>query len=252
MIVVDDQLVLEILAGTTSTHANRVLGDHDVATTLSWYFRLSRAVNSARTQGSMSRRFADLNDERRGTIQAALLRLPTSIRLIDSRQLVPVMVAIADATRRQFINRRCNRNGAHSRCRHRCLDRKPIAHRRCRHRSRNRPTCDQVTESHARPNGNRSTHVLSACSCRRSRPPVRSGKESERQRCYFACGGSWHGEQLSTTAQSRGNHQRPRICLHLTPHVEVFIHRRSSTHNRQADNTHTYGNGVAWPRRRRP
>jgi hypothetical protein len=40
VIVVDDQLLLEILAGTLSATADQVLGDHDIATTLSWHFRL--------------------------------------------------------------------------------------------------------------------------------------------------------------------------------------------------------------------
>ncbi len=103
MIVVDDQLLLDVLAGTTSQAAERALGDHAIATTLSWYFRLARALNSDRTHGSLSRRFAAIGDERRADIQSSLSRLPEAIVLVDSRSLVPVMVAVCDTTRANLL-----------------------------------------------------------------------------------------------------------------------------------------------------
>jgi hypothetical protein len=60
-------------------------------------------VNSDRTHGSLSRRFAALGDHKRSEIQSSLSRLPVSIVLVDSRSLVPVMVAVSDATRANLL-----------------------------------------------------------------------------------------------------------------------------------------------------
>jgi hypothetical protein len=47
VLVVDDHILLDVLAGSASPEADELLGSNDVATTLSWYFRLGRAVHSS-------------------------------------------------------------------------------------------------------------------------------------------------------------------------------------------------------------
>ena len=75
MIVVDDRLLFEVLSGTeTAEFAEFASGG--IATTFSWYYRLSRALSTGRIDGSLTRQFASLSDERRTYLHRLLEDLP--------------------------------------------------------------------------------------------------------------------------------------------------------------------------------
>lgn len=103
MIVVDDHLLLDILAGVPSTEADEHLGNQSIATTLSWFYRLGRALDSSRSQGSLSRRFDKLDPDRRVMLRESMIRLPANIHLVETRSLVPVMIAISNTTRANLL-----------------------------------------------------------------------------------------------------------------------------------------------------
>ena len=103
MIVVDDHLLLDALAGTISTQLQVVLASNDVATTLSWYYRLARAIGSVRTDGSLTRCFTDLTESKRAEIRRVLGQLPLSIAIVEARTAVPVMVGVTGATRSKLL-----------------------------------------------------------------------------------------------------------------------------------------------------
>lgn len=95
MIVVDDALLLGALAGS----APRPALASDVATTGSWYWRLTRAVLDDRSTGSLSRDFDRLPAEDQQRVREGLLSLPNEIGLLSFRRLVPIMAAL-DSVRR--------------------------------------------------------------------------------------------------------------------------------------------------------
>ena len=75
MIIVDDRLLFVILTGTETTElALRAAGG--IATTFSWYYRLSRAISTGRVDGSLTREFAALTDDRRTYVHRLLEDLP--------------------------------------------------------------------------------------------------------------------------------------------------------------------------------
>src|SRR3546814_3626023 len=74
VIVVDDRLLFEIIAGDEPT-ALREAATDGAATTFSWYYRLSRAIADARMEGALSRRFAGLPDHRQALVRAQLADL---------------------------------------------------------------------------------------------------------------------------------------------------------------------------------
>ncbi len=102
MIVVDDRLLFEIISGTETTElARRAAGG--VASTFSWYYRLSRAISSGRVDGSLTREFAALSDDRRIYVHGLLEDLPDTIEMVQPRDLVPSMSAVATLTSVNFL-----------------------------------------------------------------------------------------------------------------------------------------------------
>src|SRR3546814_7747179 len=93
VIVVDDRLLFEIIAGDEPT-ALREAATDGAATTFSWYYRLSRAIADARMEGALSRRFAGLPDHRQALVRAQLADL-SDIEIVAPKELVPVMSALA-------------------------------------------------------------------------------------------------------------------------------------------------------------
>lgn len=102
MIVVDDRLLFEVLSGTeTAEFAEHAVGG--IATTFSWYYRLSRALSTGRVDGSLTREFAALSDDRRRYVHGLLEDLPNTIEMIHPRDLVPPMSAVAALTTVNFL-----------------------------------------------------------------------------------------------------------------------------------------------------
>lgn len=59
-VVIDDALLLDVLAGLTTDEILEALQESGVSTTGCWYYRLSRPVHGDEATGSRSRRDADL------------------------------------------------------------------------------------------------------------------------------------------------------------------------------------------------
>ncbi len=92
--VIDDAVLLDVLAGLSKNDILAALEDNDLFTTGCWYYRLSRAVHSDQVGGLLSRQLAGLDVERQVRVVAALDRLPDLVGLLSLRDLVPVMRAL--------------------------------------------------------------------------------------------------------------------------------------------------------------
>ena len=102
MIVVDDRLLFEVISGTEAAEfAAHASGG--IATTFSWFYRLSRAISTGRVDGSLTREFASLSDARRTYVHGLLEDLPDTIEMLHPRDLVPPMSAIAALTSVNFL-----------------------------------------------------------------------------------------------------------------------------------------------------
>jgi hypothetical protein len=99
VIVVDDTLLLSVLAGSAPRPVQEAGAASAVATTGAWYWRLTRAVLDQRSNGSLSQAFARLPDEDQQRVREGLRSLPAEIGLVSLRRLVPVMAAL-DGRRR--------------------------------------------------------------------------------------------------------------------------------------------------------
>ena len=103
MIVVDDVLLFDVLAGIESPEF-QLLAAEGIASTFSWYYRLARALSTGRVDGALSRRFAVLSDARRTHIRGLLDDLPDRIELVHQRFLVPPMSALASVMLVNLLN----------------------------------------------------------------------------------------------------------------------------------------------------
>lgn len=89
MIVVDDHFIAQRLAAGS-------LGDADeqVATTCSWWWRLSAALAGSRG-GALARRVAMLDPSQRRALFRTVASLPRRILVVDIRELIPAMAALS-------------------------------------------------------------------------------------------------------------------------------------------------------------
>lgn len=94
MIVVDDRLLFDVIAGTEPQELLDVAGD-GVATTFSWYYRLARAVATDRIEGALSRHYAGLPAERQAQARRVLDDLSDRVEIVSAKESVPVMSALA-------------------------------------------------------------------------------------------------------------------------------------------------------------
>ena len=94
MIIVDDQLLLSVLAGQESDSLLSARSN-GVATTLCWFYRLSRAIAAGSTTGALSRRFSALSAPHQAQVISLVDELPADIITLDSRTVVPVMSALS-------------------------------------------------------------------------------------------------------------------------------------------------------------
>lgn len=91
--VIDDRLLLDVLAGDVPREIGAELQSGGVYTTSCWYYRLGRAVFGA-GEGSLSRRLEVLSVGPRRTVTDALTELPNLIGILGPRVTVPVMLAL--------------------------------------------------------------------------------------------------------------------------------------------------------------
>jgi hypothetical protein len=94
VLIVDDQLLLTILIGGESEQL-LAARSNGVATTLCWFYRLSRAIAAGSTTGALSRRVSALTAEHMAEVIRLVDELPADILTLDPRTVVPVMSALS-------------------------------------------------------------------------------------------------------------------------------------------------------------
>jgi len=90
-LVIDDALLLMVLAGSPTFELAEAMRAGELFTTSSWYYRLGRAAHDRSFLGALSRATEALPAERQAGVATALDALPDEIGLPDMRELVPVM-----------------------------------------------------------------------------------------------------------------------------------------------------------------
>lgn len=93
-VVVNDRLLLDVLAGRAPTRVAAQLSSGEVFTTSSWYYRLGRAAFSGSGLGALSGPLASFAPDVRRRVVDALQDLPNDVGLLHPRVVVPVMFAL--------------------------------------------------------------------------------------------------------------------------------------------------------------
>jgi hypothetical protein len=94
VLVVDDAVLLAVLAEIAADDVQTAAADGDVFTTGSWYWRLARALHDGASTGALSRALGDLTAPQQVRVVASVERLPEHVGLLSLRDLVPVMTAL--------------------------------------------------------------------------------------------------------------------------------------------------------------
>ena len=93
-VVIDDRLLLDVLAGRAPAFVAEQLRSGDVFTTSSWYYRLGRAVFSGSGTGALSGPVSTFDRDVRRHVLSTLQDLPDDVGLLHPRVVVPVMFAL--------------------------------------------------------------------------------------------------------------------------------------------------------------
>lgn len=94
MLLVDDVLLLRVIARTGDPELLDASGRGDLFTTGCWYYRLSRAVHRSEVAGTLSAAVAELPEPARRRALATLDDLPEEVGLLSFRKLVPIMTLL--------------------------------------------------------------------------------------------------------------------------------------------------------------
>jgi hypothetical protein len=94
VLVVDDALLLLVLAGAATPLLDEAFAAGEMFTTSTWYYRLANALRSRRVEGALTTAFRALAAPEQRLVEARLQMLPPSIGLLDYRKLVLIMTAL--------------------------------------------------------------------------------------------------------------------------------------------------------------
>jgi len=94
MVVVDDALLLLVLAEAATPRLHEAFEAGEIFTTSTWYYRLASALRTRRVEGALTTAFRTLAAPEQRLVEARLQALPPSIGLLDYRKLVPIMTAL--------------------------------------------------------------------------------------------------------------------------------------------------------------
>lgn len=93
MVVIDDALLLDVLADTAAPELLEARRRGEVGTTGSWYWRATRAVLGD-GHGALSRRIEALPPVAQDVVRVGVDDLPAEIAIISLRRLVPIMARL--------------------------------------------------------------------------------------------------------------------------------------------------------------
>ncbi len=93
MFVIDDALLLDVLANTAAPQLAEARRHGEMGTTGSWYWRAARAALGG-GHGALSRRIEALPPVAQDAVQAGIDDLPPEIVLISLRRLAPIMARL--------------------------------------------------------------------------------------------------------------------------------------------------------------
>jgi hypothetical protein len=93
-VVIDDHLLLDLIAGIASPAAHEAVSNDAVYTTGCWYYRLARAVLDGSGDGALSSRLGLLGREARDEALELIRRLPDEVGLLSLRTVAPVMATL--------------------------------------------------------------------------------------------------------------------------------------------------------------
>jgi len=103
-LVVDDHLLLDVLADSARGWLAAETVRSAVYTTSSWYYRVASAADHGTGSGSLSGRISALPDEDQRAVRSRIGSLPDSIGLIGPRTLVPVMAGLRTPRRLNYLS----------------------------------------------------------------------------------------------------------------------------------------------------
>jgi len=93
VVVIDDALLLAVLANTAAPELLEARRRGEVGTTGSWYWRAARAALGS-GHGALSRRVDALVPVAQDAVRTGMENLPAEIALISVRRLVPIMARL--------------------------------------------------------------------------------------------------------------------------------------------------------------
>ena len=102
-LVVDDLLLLTVLAGSTPPELGSAMRDAELFTTSSWYYRLARASRDTSFSGALSSSLEALPPEEQTRVRTSLDNLPATVGVVGSRRLVPVMARLSAPRRLNYL-----------------------------------------------------------------------------------------------------------------------------------------------------
>jgi hypothetical protein len=102
-LVVDDATLLAVLTKRADPDLVSLAASGGVLTTISWYYRVHRALHDPASSGALSAMVAGLGPVARNTLFNLLDDLPTEIVIPGPRILVPVMGALRLRRRPNFL-----------------------------------------------------------------------------------------------------------------------------------------------------
>ena len=94
-VVIDDHLLLNLIADIASPLVRQAVAGEAVYTTCCWYYRLARAVLAGGVTGSLSSRLEHLGEQARDATLASIRRLPDEVGLLGFRTVAPVMATLS-------------------------------------------------------------------------------------------------------------------------------------------------------------
>lgn len=103
-LVVDDHLLLDLLAEVASGWLIEEAARSAVYTTGGWYYRVASAADHGTGRGSLSARISALSEDDQRAIRARVTDLPEAIGMIGPRTLVPVMAGLRTTRQLNFLS----------------------------------------------------------------------------------------------------------------------------------------------------